>query len=180
VQGAYSHVIRNFAARRWAGMNRVFRAGFVALVLLLPLAAAAVETGPALPRFAALRSNEVNLRTGPGKQYPIEWVYRRKGFPVEVVAKFDVWRKVRDWQGTEGWVHQRMIAEARTVIVRGEVRQLHGEPDPSSPVVARAEPGVVARLLECQGAWCRVEVQNVRGWFSRNEIWGVYPDEDVR
>lgn len=156
-------------------------------VLLLALATAlpfrllhAAADPNALPRFASLRASEVNLRAGPGEQYPIEWVYKRKDFPVEVVGRYDVWRKIRDWQGTEGWVHQRMLADTRSVIVRGEVRLLHAEPDPAASVVARAEPGVVAKLLECRGLWCRVEVQNVRGWLSRNEIWGVYPDEVVR
>jgi len=161
-----------------------FLRGLAVLLLLLatvlaPRLLQAAESG-ALPRFATLRASEVNLRTGPGEQYPIEWVYKRKDFPVEVVAKYDVWRKIRDWQGTEGWVHQRMLADTRSVIVRGEVRLLRAEPDPAAAVVARAEPGVIAKLLECQGLWCRVEVQNLRGWLSRNEIWGVYPDEVVR
>lgn len=159
-------------ARRWS---------LAALLLALALGGArATDTGPALPLFATLRAETVNLRTGPGEQYPIEWVYTRKGLPVEVVAKYDVWRKVRDWQGTEGWVHQRMIAGNRAVIVRGEVRSIHGSPDGKSPVVARAEPGVVAKLLECQGPWCRIETQDIRGWLRRTEIWGVYPDEEVR
>ena len=77
-------------------------------------------------------------------------------------------------------MHQRMLAETRSVIVRGEVRLIRAEPDPAGAVVARVEPGVIAKLLECRGLWCRVEVQNLRGWLSRNEIWGVYPDEVVR
>jgi SH3-like domain-containing protein len=98
---------------------------------------------------------------------------------VEVIGKSDVWRKIRDWQGTEGWVHQRMLAESRGVIVRGAVRPLHSDPDPASAIVARAEPGVIAKLLECRGAWCRVETSDIRGWLGRNEVWGVDPDEDV-
>jgi len=152
----------------------------VVLVLLWPAAPGrAADTEPGMPRYATLRAGEVNLRTGPGEQFQIQWVYVRKGFPIQVIAKSDVWRKIRDWQGTEGWVHQRMIAESRAIIVRGEVRALHSDPDPAAAVVARAEPGVVAKLLECRGAWCRVEAQDLRGWLGRNEIWGVDPDEDV-
>ncbi|HVM79233.1 MAG TPA: SH3 domain-containing protein [Stellaceae bacterium] len=162
-----------------------FSRGLAVLLLLLAMALAprllqAATDQNAYPRFASLRASEVNLRAGPGEQYPIEWVYKRKDFPVEVVGKYDVWRKIRDWQGTEGWVHQRMLADTRSVIVRGEVRFLHANPDPTASVVARLEPGVIAKLLECQGLWCRVEVQSLRGWLSRNEIWGVYPDEVVR
>ena len=149
----------------------------VALVSIGPVAAA--DKALAVPRFVTLRADEVNLRTGPGERYPIEWVYTRKGLPVEVVAEYDVWRKIRDSEGTEGWVHQRMITGNRAVIVRGGTQTLMSDPNPRSSVVARAEPGVIARLLECEGPWCRVEAQDVRGWLPRSELWGVYPDEDV-
>jgi SH3-like domain-containing protein len=133
-----------------------------------------------LPRFVSLRADEVNLRTGPGERYPIDWVLVRKGLPVEIVEEFDVWRKIRDFQGSEGWVHQRMLTGARNVLVEGAVRVLHVEPDPASPAAARAEAGVVARLIECRGLWCRVEAQGIKGWLKRDEIWGVYPDEAVQ
>jgi SH3-like domain-containing protein len=133
-----------------------------------------------VPRFASLKADEANLRTGPGERYPIDWVLTKKGLPVEIVAEFDVWRKIHDSEGSEGWVHQRLLAGSRTVLVVGNIRILHAEPDPSSPAVARAEPGVIARLLECREAWCRVEAQDIRGWLRRSEIWGVYRDEVVQ
>jgi len=150
------------------------------LALVLMLGTASADTSATAQHYVTLRANEVNLRAGPGEQFPIQWVYRRKGLPVEVIGKSDVWRKIRDWQGTEGWVHQRMLIEVRTVIVRGTVRPLHSDPDPASAIVARAEPGVIAKLLECRGAWCRVETSEVRGWLGRSEVWGVDPNEDVR
>jgi SH3-like domain-containing protein len=151
----------------------------IALVLLLVTTGAwAVEEKT--PRFVSLRADEVNLRTGPGERYPVEWVYERKGLPVEVTAQFDVWRRVRDSDGTEGWVHQRMIAAQRSVVVKGAVRTLLGDPDPQAAALARVEPGVVARLLECRGPWCRVEAQGIKGWLPRGEIWGVYPNETVQ
>lgn len=160
------------------GVRALLRLAAVTLLLSAGVAGAA-DKGPAVPRFVTLRADEVNLRTGPGERYPIEWVYTRKGLPVEVVAEYDVWRKIRDSQGTEGWVHQRMITGNRAVIVRGEEHPLLSDPDPQSAVVARAEPGVIAKLLECQGPWCRVEAQDIRGWLRRSDVWGVYPDEDV-
>jgi SH3-like domain-containing protein len=132
-----------------------------------------------VPHFASLRASEVNLRAGPGERYPIEWVYQRKGLPVEVTAQFDVWRKIRDSDGTEGWVHERMLAAQRSVIVKGAERALKSDPDRGAPTVARAEPGVVARLIECHAAWCRVETQGIKGWLQRVDLWGVYPDETV-
>jgi len=158
------------------------RPWWLALLLLLcggGLSGAAAEKTQPVPRFASLRADEVNLRTGPGERYPIDWVLVKKGLPVEIVQEFDVWRKIRDSQGSEGWVHQRMVTGTRTVIVAGAMRLLHGEPDAAAAVVARVEPGVVARLLECRGPWCRIETQGIKGWLGRSEVWGVYPDEVV-
>jgi SH3-like domain-containing protein len=132
-----------------------------------------------LPRFEVLHADKVNLRAGPGDRYPIEWVYLRKDWPVEVIAQFDHWRRVRDWEGTEGWVHEKMIVPRREVIVTGAVRALRQNPDLSGGLVARAEPGVVARLDECRGDWCRIVAGDTTGWVQRSDIWGVYPSETV-
>lgn len=158
---------------------------FVAIFLCLVAAAfsfspPAARAAEKLPRFASLRADEANLRTGPGERYPIDWVLTKKGLPVEIVAEFDVWRKIHDSEGSEGWVHQRLLAGTRTVLVVGNIRSLHAEPDAASPAVARAEPGVIARLLECHDAWCRIEAQGIKGWLRRSEVWGVYPDEVVQ
>ncbi len=144
--------------------------------------ASAVETesGEKLPRFVSLRSDQVNLRVGPGENYPIQWVLTRKEMPVEIIKEFEHWRMIHDWQGTEGWVHERMVTGKRTVAVKGGVRALHRLPDSASEVVARAEPGVFAHLLECRGAWCRIEAADIAGWVQRVEVWGVYPNEAVQ
>ena len=141
--------------------------------------APAAEKGLPLPRFAALRSNEVNLRAGPGDRYPIEWVFTRKDLPVEIVQEWEHWRKIRDSEGTEGWVHQRMLMGKRSVLIVGATRALLAKPQQGAAVMARAEPGVVARLLECNGAWCRIEADGIEGWLHRDEIWGVYANEAV-
>jgi SH3-like domain-containing protein len=152
-----------------------------ALVLAVaPAWAAENEPGARLPRFVSLRSDQVNLRVGPGENYPIRWVLTRKEMPVEIVREFEHWRMIRDWQGTEGWVHERMVWGKRGIVVKGGVRALHRQPDPASEVVARAEPGVFARLVECRGGWCRIEAAEITGWVQRGEVWGVYPDEVVQ
>jgi SH3-like domain-containing protein len=144
--------------------------------------AAAAQTPPVekLPRFASLRSDDVNLRVGPGENYPIEWVLKRKEMPVQVLEEFQNWRRVQDWQGDKGWVLDRMITGKRAVIVDGNVRVLYRQPDPASPPVARAEPGVIARLIDLQGTWCRVDAGGYRGWVRRSEVWGVLPDETLQ
>jgi SH3-like domain-containing protein len=173
------------------GMSRGSKAR-TAFAHLVPVMVAAVvaaasigveaQTAPGdkLPRFAALRSDEVNLRVGPGENYPIEWVYKRKDLPIEILEEFQNWRRIQDWQGTKGWVLDRMLTGKRQVIVDGTVRPLYRRPDSSSEVVAHAEPGVIARLIECQGPWCRVEAGGYGGWVQRNEVWGVFPDETLQ
>ncbi|TAN79708.1 MAG: hypothetical protein EPN20_00285 [Magnetospirillum sp.] len=142
-------------------------------------ALAGETSGLPLPRFVSLRSDEVNLRTGPGQRYPIDWIYARKDLPVEVIAEFEAWRKIRDWQGTEGWVHQSMLSGRRMMVVIGGRRQLRGADGDSADTVAVVEPGVLGRLLQCprNRDYCRVEVGQVQGWFKRDEIWGVYKGE---
>jgi SH3-like domain-containing protein len=153
----------------------------VALVLIAPPASAAEgEAGQKLPRFVSLRSDQVNLRVGPGENYPIEWVLTRKEMPVEIVKEFENWRMIRDWQGTEGWVHERMLTSKRAVVVKGGVRTLHRQPDVGSPAVARAEAGVFAKLIECRADWCRIDAADHTGWVQRGDLWGVYPDEVVQ
>ncbi|MBI1273971.1 MAG: hypothetical protein GC131_07790 [Alphaproteobacteria bacterium] len=129
------------------------------------------------PQFAALRFNEVNLRTGPGKRYPVEWVYRREGMPVEITATFDVWRRVRDWEGSEGWVHKTMLRYRRTAIITGKQRKLHLKPDAAAPVVAQLEGGVIARLESCESEWCMLEAGGAEGWLRKADFWGAAAPE---
>jgi len=137
------------------------------------------EAALPLPRFATLHSDKVNLRTGPGQRYPIEWVFIRKDLPVEIIAQFEHWRRIRDSDGTEGWVQEHMLTGKREVMIRGGVRAVRRNPDLGAALVARAEPGVMAKLLECRDAWCRIETVDVTGWVQRADIWGVYPNETV-
>ncbi len=144
--------------------------------------ASAREIGPSglpLPRFVTLRAAKVNLRTGPGIRYPIEWVYARKGLPLEVIDEFETWRRVRDWQGSVGWVHQSMLNGQRGAMILGEGRLLRRAPEDGAAGVARVEAGVVARLRRCAGGWCRLEVKDFEGWLRQDQIYGAYPDETV-
>jgi SH3-like domain-containing protein len=166
-------------------LRSVPRFVFPVLVALAAGAAQAQGTGLPVPRFVTLRSDEVNLRTGPGSRYPIEWVYSRRGLPVEVVAEFDTWRRIRDVEGIEGWVHQSLLAGRRGLIVEGpDNRAVRAEPDDRAELVAWAEPGAIGSLLRCpalgdEAAWCYVEFDGYRGWIGRDSIWGVYPGEEV-
>ena len=139
----------------------------------------AETSGLPLPRFASLRAGEVNVRTGPGVQYPVDWVFQRQGMPVEIIAEYRTWRKIRDWQGTQGWVHQSLLAGKRTAIVIGGMRALLSKPEADAKPVAQLEAGVIANLLSCpeQSAWCRIEVDGFDGWLRRVDFWGTLKDE---
>ncbi len=166
------------AAMKRVGIRVVCLAALAAVLFAGPLAALA-ETGLPLPRFASLRSSKVHLRTGPGVRYPVDWVLVFRNMPVEIVAEFENWRKIRDWQGTEGWVHRTMLSGMRTAIVTGGMRALRRDPDASAPLVAQVEERVVGRVLECPADWCRIEIAKKRGWIRRDHIWGVYKAEEM-
>ena len=138
-------------------------------------------SGLPLPRFASLRSDEVNVRTGPGTRYPVDWVFKRKGMPVEIVAEYENWRKIRDWQGASGWVHQSLLTGKRSFIIAAKPASLHKTPAAAAEVVAKLEPEVMGEIRSCSGDWCRVRVSSggVSGWLERTAFWGVYKSEPI-
>ena len=127
-------------------MLKLIRGAALACVLAHLAGVAAAEESRPVPYFVSLAAGEVNLRTGPGVRYPIDWVYKRRALPVEVIAVFDHWRQIRDWQGTVGWVHQNMLSTRRTLIVVGEERVMRREPKSEAAPVARLAPGVVVEF----------------------------------
>lgn len=152
----------------------------------LPLQAAPNESsndgdkgisGLVVPRFASLRSGEVNMRTGPGTRYPIEWVLTHPGLPVEIIAEYEIWRRVRDADGTEGWVHKISLTGKRTAMVMGAVRELRDDRDDQANIVAHLEPGSVGQILSCNKDWCKLKFEGIKGYLRKNQIWGAYPNE---
>ena len=133
-----------------------------------------------LPRYASFKSDEANLRVGPGENYPKQWVYKRAGMPVEIFDQQDTWRRIRDYQGVVGWVSVSLLTSKRTAIVTETRRTLRDQPSETAPPVALLEPGVIGRLEECKGDWCRLEVKGYEGWLKRSEIWGVGPTENFK
>ncbi len=152
----------------------------------VPLGAAArpapgkgTVTGLPLPRFVSLRSDRVNMRTGPGSRYPVEWVLIYRHMPVEIIAEFETWRKVRDWLGTVGWVHQSMISGQRWAIVREGRQPLRRAAESDARIVARIERKVIGRVRQCRDGWCEIDFSGFEGWMRASRIWGVYPGEKV-
>ncbi|MBQ8464476.1 MAG: hypothetical protein IJ545_00535 [Alphaproteobacteria bacterium] len=169
-------------------MKRVFLNMILAALIAVPSVKAEPlpddgETGLALPRMVSLRSNLVNARSGPGARYPISWVYRQKYAPVEIVAEFELWRKVKDWKGAESWVHKQMLTGKRTakLITPGE-SNVYDEPDYESKVIAKAEEEVVGIVKKCPAgnAFCLINFENtIEGWVPKNNLFGIYPDEVI-
>lgn len=127
--------------------------------------------------YASLKHDEVNLRTGPGERFPIVWVYQEKNFPVEVLDSFELWRQIREKDGTVGWVHQNMLKKTRYVLIENEGSLLKKN-DPTSVPIAVVQPGVIARVEECpKGHYCKITVSDEnhtkKGWFPRSSLWGL-------
>lgn len=177
--------------------------GIAALAALAPGGAGAQEppkaavqiapgkgpSGLVLPRFVSLKSDRVNLRAGPGTEYPTSWVFRRAGLPLEVVKEYESWREVRDAEGTTGWVLQSFLSGRRTALVLPwDVKA--GAPPPqvdvksndstSSRTIAIVEAGVIASVHECDSAWCSVTIEAYRGYIEQKKLWGVYDGEVVK
>ena len=138
-------------------------------------------SGLPLPRYVSLRSDLVNLRAGPGTRYPIDWVYKRTGMPVEILREFDVWRLVETPDGQKGWMHEATLVGRRDLMITGSRQTLHAEANDSARAVAVLEPGVIGRIRSCDAnaGWCRVQVGEYRGWLPRDAFWGTLPSEPV-
>lgn len=128
----------------------------------------------ALPYWASLRYDEVRMRAGPSEEYPIEWVYKRKGLPVKVVRVREGWRLVEDPEGTQGWIAATQLNPARGALVVGAgLAEVRAEPAPAAQIKWRAEPGAVASLLRCRTDWCEVDYAGRKGWTRRARLWGI-------
>ncbi|WIY53106.1 SH3 domain-containing protein [Devosia sp. YIM 151766] len=164
----------------------------IALAILVPVAPPTIlaqdnPSGLPLPRFVSTRSNPINVRVGPGTRYEIAWNFLVSGVPVEIIQEFDTWRKIRDMDGDEGWVHQSLLVGNRVgyaipLLANGEVA-MHANPAEDAALRARLAGGVRVSISECTGSWCRVsagqpgERSAYSGWVRQEELWGVYPDE---
>ena len=179
------------------GLRRLGLAGLAALLLAIlaaPSAWAAQDIGPVsklpVPRYVSLKTDRVNLREGPSKDHRTTWVFQRAGLPVEIVAEFETWRRIRDADGTEGWVLHSLLSGRRTALVmpwaktEGEAIPLLARGDERADVVARLQTNVIVSVTACTGTWCRVTVvlpgtRDMAGFMRQDRLWGVYPNEKM-
>jgi SH3-like domain-containing protein len=138
-------------------------------------------SGLPLPRFVSLKADKVNMHIGPAKTYEVKWLYQRQGLPVEITAESENWRRIRDADGTEGWVYHSLLSGKRTalVVAKDAVVPLYESADVESAVVARLERGVVGAVRRCEDGWCSFHGKGFDGWIQEPRLWGVYPNEKV-
>jgi SH3-like domain-containing protein len=156
------------------------------ILILFPRLALADPVGPVtklpLPRFASLKTDRVNLREGPSKDHATKWVYERAGLPVEITAEFEIWRKVRDSEGVEGWVLHSLLSGRRTALVtpnKKENSKIYARPSASADLAATLQAGVIVNVRNCDGSWCLVDGDGFKGYIEQVKLWGVYPDERI-
>lgn len=138
-------------------------------------------TGLPLPRFVSLKADKVNVRGGPSSDHKVSWVFQRKGLPVEIVAEFENWRRIRDSEGEEGWILQNMLSGKRTALVApwrmGQAIPVYDDTGLRGNLVARISAGVVAEVESCSGDTCEISAGGYDGYIEQIMLWGVYPGE---
>jgi SH3-like domain-containing protein len=138
-------------------------------------------SGLPVPRFVSLKADRVTVRGGPDKDHDVSWIYTRVGWPVEITAEFDNWRRIRDSDGSEGWVYHSLLSGKRMAAVqmkaKTDLAQLHTDADDKSAVTAQLQVGVLGTVKRCTGTWCQFSGEGFDGWIAQNELWGVYPNE---
>ncbi len=143
----------------------------------------ATTSGLPIPRFVSVKADRVNVRSGPDKDHDVAWIYTRVGLPVEIIAEFENWRRIRDSDGSEGWVYHSMLSGKRTAMVQLKIKTdlapLRAKPDLQSAVTAQLQSGVLGSVKHCNGNWCRLVGDGFDGWIEQNKLWGVYPDEKI-
>ena len=125
--------------------------------------------------FVSLKSPEINMRVGPGKEYPISWVFMKANLPMILVAEFDQWRKVRFYDGTEGWVHKNMISRKNTAVVIKDCAIMYKYSSRSQPI-AKIEKNVIVKVIKREDDYVKIDINNMRGWTSKEDIWGADDD----
>jgi SH3-like domain-containing protein len=145
--------------------------------------AVGATSGLPVPRFVSLKPDRVTVRGGPNRDHEIAFVFTRSGLPVEITAESDNWRRIRDWEGAEGWVYHSLLSGRRTALVatkqQDELVPLYYKADPESGLVARLQPGVLATVKHCGENWCHILGTGYDGWIAQERLWGVYANEKI-
>ncbi len=131
-------------------------------------------SGQPVPRFVSLKAKQTFCRSGPTFGHRVRITFMRRGLPVMVVAETtDHWRKVRDVDGDECWIHKTKLSNAKTALVTVDGLTLYAQPSAAAPQKARLGRGVIARVEAVENGWLRVSVDGRKGWAPQTGFWGV-------
>lgn len=149
-------------------------AAMAACMAVVFLSAPARAQDREVPYWATIRSDKLNMRVGPSREYPVEWVYSRPGLPIKVVRVVEGWRMIEDPDGEQGWVVARLLDPERGAIVIGdEVTPMRDGPSDAAALKWYLEPGVIGTLGPCDDGWCRLDVEGHRGYVRQSRLWGA-------
>ena len=121
--------------------------------------------------YLMLKNSKVNVRMGPGLDYPVKFIYKKKNLPVKVIDNKENFRKVIDHKKNSGWIHISQLKKVNSVIVLSN-RILFKKPTFNSKPIANIESGKLFVLAKCKKNWCKVSSQNYSGWINMNNVWG--------
>jgi SH3-like domain-containing protein len=141
------------------------------------------KSGKPIPRFVSLKKGRVYVRRGPSKDYQVAWVFVRKDLPIEIIAEFERWRRIRDNDGAEGWIFHALLSDKRTALItpwrpKEDTIKLYQAKGKTDKVIALVQPGAIGEITSCDGKWCTFSSQGYSGWLPQKMLWGVYPGEN--
>jgi len=179
VQPNFRSSFDSSASRLRSGRTEIWLHCRFFLIFLLLLSPASADTTLPIPRFVTIKSGKVNVRVGPGTHFPLKWVYTKSSLPVEIIAEFDTWRKVRDMDGSEGWVHQNMLVGKRNVLIKKNCL-MNGKPCDQSRPVAKVNENAILQLVRSDDGWCLLKSGKIKGWIKKEHCWGIYKGEVIK
>lgn len=163
-------------SREWFGLKGVAVFAIAGSVMLAASAGHAQDRK--VPYWASIATGDALLRTGPERTFPAVWRYRRVDLPVQVVQTYGNWRRIKELDGTEGWMLATLLSARRTAVITGQgLAPLRSSADDNAPPNWQAQPGVVGRITKCEAGWCLFDTGGKKGHIRMERIWGVSPGE---
>jgi|TARA_B110000211_G_C14046487_1_gene539204 SH3-like domain-containing protein len=122
--------------------------------------------------FTTLRYNNVNLRQGPSKDYPIKIFYKKQYLPVLVQDTSNNYRKVRDHENNTGWIHVSQLSKKKAALVLTDKVIMFENSTIFSKPLAILEKGRLCLIFRCKNDWCKIKVEKYLGWVEKKSLWG--------
>lgn len=160
---------------------RIISLLFAIIMIAVNAQASIIELDAAQTRFVAMRADKVNARSGPNTNYPITWIYQQQYYPVEIIAEYEQWRKIRDYEGDTSWIRKNLLSNTRyALIIEPGENNIYKKDDAGADIIAKVESGVIGKIKRCTTSYCLLEFKDdIRGWIKREALYGVKKDEII-